>query len=180
MHHSRSWQIQNKYRCYGLRGIYGRFDSKIRFEIESDGRFDSRFNSNAKNTIRRSLDSRIYPRVHDSPPEPIRDCACAEECAWWFTDWHPLCENMMSSTKLEVDNIRHCPQRRTKPRLQVMYRRFHEVWVCFWDVRVDRQTVTRWLQYFASVLGGILHFIYRDGHQVFDLVKCIEKSILRR
>ena len=28
-------------RCYGLRGIYGRFDSKIRFEIESDGRFDS-------------------------------------------------------------------------------------------------------------------------------------------
>jgi len=34
--------------CYGLRGIYGRFDSKIRFEIESDGRFDSRFDSNAK------------------------------------------------------------------------------------------------------------------------------------
>jgi len=28
--------------------IYGRFDSKIRFEIESDGRFDSRFDSNAK------------------------------------------------------------------------------------------------------------------------------------
>ena len=36
-------------RCYGLRGIYGRFDSKIWFEIESDGRFDSRFDSNAKN-----------------------------------------------------------------------------------------------------------------------------------
>jgi len=35
-------------RCYGLRGIYGRFDLKIRFEIESDGRFDSRFDSNAK------------------------------------------------------------------------------------------------------------------------------------
>jgi len=35
-------------RCYGLRGIYGRFDSKIRFEIELDGRFDSRFDSNAK------------------------------------------------------------------------------------------------------------------------------------
>jgi len=35
-------------RCYGLRGIYGRFDSKIQFEIESDGRFDSRFDSNAK------------------------------------------------------------------------------------------------------------------------------------
>jgi len=33
----------------------GRFDSKIRFEIESDGRFDSRFDSNAKKTIRRSL-----------------------------------------------------------------------------------------------------------------------------
>ena len=31
-----------------MRGIYGRFDSKIRFEIESDGRFDSRFDSNAK------------------------------------------------------------------------------------------------------------------------------------
>jgi len=42
-------------RCYGLRGIYGRFDSKIRFEIESDGRFDSRFDSNAKKTICRSL-----------------------------------------------------------------------------------------------------------------------------
>ena len=26
--------------CYGLRGIYGRFESKIRFEIESDGRFN--------------------------------------------------------------------------------------------------------------------------------------------
>jgi len=35
-------------RCYGLRGIYGQFDSKIRFEIESDGRFDSSFDSNAK------------------------------------------------------------------------------------------------------------------------------------
>ena len=35
--------------CYGLRGIYGRFDSKIRFKIESDGRFDSRFDSNEKN-----------------------------------------------------------------------------------------------------------------------------------
>jgi len=31
-----------------LRGIYGRFDSKIRFENESDGRFDSRFDSNEK------------------------------------------------------------------------------------------------------------------------------------
>jgi len=38
-----------------LRGIYGRFDSKIRFENESDGRFDSRFDSNEKKTIRRSL-----------------------------------------------------------------------------------------------------------------------------
>jgi len=57
VHHSRSWQIygtparctlQFVRRCYGLRGIYGRFYSKIRFEIESDGRFDSRFDSNAK------------------------------------------------------------------------------------------------------------------------------------
>jgi len=24
-------------RCYGLRGVYGRFNSKIRFEIELDG-----------------------------------------------------------------------------------------------------------------------------------------------
>jgi len=31
-----------------MRGIYGRFDSKIRFEIESDSRFDSKFDSNAK------------------------------------------------------------------------------------------------------------------------------------
>ena len=37
-----------------MAGIYGRFDSKIRFEIESDGRFDSRFDSNVKKTIRRS------------------------------------------------------------------------------------------------------------------------------
>ena len=36
-----------------MRGIYGRFDSKIRFKIESDGRFDS----NAKN------DSQV-PRQH--------------------------------------------------------------------------------------------------------------------
>jgi len=34
--------------------VYGRFDSKIQFENESDGRFDSRFDSNEK-TIRRSL-----------------------------------------------------------------------------------------------------------------------------
>ena len=49
MHHSRSWQIHGTPArctlqfvrwCYGLRGIYSRFDSKIRFEIESDGRFD--------------------------------------------------------------------------------------------------------------------------------------------
>ena len=47
MHHSRSWQIQNKYRWY-VRGIYGRFNSKILFEIESDGWFDSRFDLNAE------------------------------------------------------------------------------------------------------------------------------------
>jgi len=35
--------------CYGLRGIYGRVDWKIRFENESDGRFDSRFDSKEKN-----------------------------------------------------------------------------------------------------------------------------------
>ena len=29
--------------------VYGRFDWKIRFESESDGRFDSRFDSNEKN-----------------------------------------------------------------------------------------------------------------------------------
>jgi len=29
--------------------VYGRFDSKIRFENESDDRFDSRFDSNEKN-----------------------------------------------------------------------------------------------------------------------------------
>jgi len=28
--------------------VYGRVDSKIRFENESDGRFDSRFDSNEK------------------------------------------------------------------------------------------------------------------------------------
>ena len=45
-----------------MRGIYGRFDSKIRFEIESDGRFDS----NAKKTIRRSL--RTQPK--NTNPKP--------------------------------------------------------------------------------------------------------------
>ena len=29
--------------------VYGRFDSNIRFENESDSRFDSRFDSNEKN-----------------------------------------------------------------------------------------------------------------------------------
>jgi len=48
-------------RCYGLRGIYGRFDSKIRFEIESDGRFDSRFDSNAKN------DSHVPKFIREMP-----------------------------------------------------------------------------------------------------------------
>jgi hypothetical protein len=41
-------EAKNYVCCYGLRGIHGRFDSKIRFEIESEGRFDSRFDSNAK------------------------------------------------------------------------------------------------------------------------------------
>ena len=35
--------------------VYGQFDSKIRFENESDGRFDSRFDSNEKKAIRRSI-----------------------------------------------------------------------------------------------------------------------------
>ena len=46
--HAARCTLQFVRRCYGLRGIYGRFDSKIRFKIESDGRFDSRFDSNAK------------------------------------------------------------------------------------------------------------------------------------
>jgi len=50
-------------RCYGLRGIYGRFNSKIWFQIESDGRFDSRFDSNAKKTIRRSLLSHLNQQL---------------------------------------------------------------------------------------------------------------------
>ena len=55
MHHSRSWQIQNKYRWNGLNIRW--YIRQIRFEnsIESDGRFDSRFDSNAKKTICRSL-----------------------------------------------------------------------------------------------------------------------------
>ena len=52
--------------CYGLRGIYGRFDSKIRFENESDGRFDSRFDSNEKKRFagpysKRQLKMRFKP-----------------------------------------------------------------------------------------------------------------------
>jgi len=39
------WVISH---THGMRGIYGRFDSKIRLQIESDGRFDSRFDSNVK------------------------------------------------------------------------------------------------------------------------------------
>jgi len=56
-------------------GIYGRFDSKIRFEIESHGRFDSkirfeieshgRFDSNAKKTIRRSLLKLLMEKSYD-------------------------------------------------------------------------------------------------------------------
>ena len=49
------YTLQFVRRCYGLHGIYGRFDSKIRFKIESDGRFDLRFDSNAKKMIRSSL-----------------------------------------------------------------------------------------------------------------------------
>ena len=35
--------------CVTAGVVYGRFGSKIRFENESDGRFDSRFDSNEKN-----------------------------------------------------------------------------------------------------------------------------------
>jgi len=45
--------------------MYGRFDSKIRFEIESDGRFDSRFDSNAKKN-----DSQV-PTYLDTLPQHI-------------------------------------------------------------------------------------------------------------
>ena len=46
--------VRDKYKIntdgmdYIFAGIFGRFDSKIRFEIESDGLFDSRFDLNAK------------------------------------------------------------------------------------------------------------------------------------
>jgi len=40
--------LQSVRLCYGLRGIYGRFDSKIRFENESDGRFEIRFEREKK------------------------------------------------------------------------------------------------------------------------------------
>jgi len=48
----------------------------------------------------------------------------------------------MSYTKLELDNILHFSQRRTKPRPQVgnMYRKFHNSGRRFWEKWVERQT----------------------------------------
>jgi len=61
-------------RCYGLPGIYGRFDSKIRFEIESDGRFDSRFDSNAKNDSQVPKKYRTWTRKVNSPVYSAPHC----------------------------------------------------------------------------------------------------------
>ena len=73
-------------RCYGLRGIYGRFDSKIRFEIELDGRFDLRFDSNAKKTIRRSLFDTVgwmalKKDILSGDILPVKTCATAPDWA---------------------------------------------------------------------------------------------------
>ena len=44
-------------------------------------------------------------------------------CYYFFvfakTTFAPLCENMASSTKLELHNVLHCRQKRTEPRPQV-------------------------------------------------------------
>jgi len=47
--------------------VYGRFDSKIRFENESDGRFNSRFDSNEKNHSQVPT----YCRRHRLPHEDL-------------------------------------------------------------------------------------------------------------
>ena len=55
----------------------------------------------------------------------------------------PLCENMTSSAEVEVRNVLHCQQRRTKPWPATgnAYRKFHEIWTRgFPDMQVDRYT----------------------------------------
>ena len=52
--------------------VYGRFDSKIRFENELDSWFDLRFDLNEK-TIRRSLDlAVIFVVLHQRSSDQIR------------------------------------------------------------------------------------------------------------
>jgi len=76
VHNASRQHIIGLYDCSpsGLRGIYGRFDSKIRFENESDGRFDSRFDSNEKNDSQvpsidpRSVTRGLFPLTY----EPVR------------------------------------------------------------------------------------------------------------
>ena len=76
-------------RCYGLRGIYGRFDSKIRFEIESDGRFDS----NAKKTIRRSLTILWANAQRDGRPAIYRWRSLFNAAVWLTPTTRVPCSN---------------------------------------------------------------------------------------
>jgi len=75
----------------------------------------------------------------------VRLCPCA---AFWRVTWNMrliLCENMMSSTKPEVQNIITLLPEQTRATEPIgnMYRKFGEVWACgFWDIRADRHAHT--------------------------------------
>jgi len=52
-------------------------------------------------------DSRLHPRGRVTTAD------------WWHHPLAPLCQNIISSAKLEVHNVLHCCQSRTEPRPQV-------------------------------------------------------------
>ena len=74
-----------------MRGIYGRFDSKIRFEIESDGRFDSRFDSNAKKN-----DSQV---PNDDDDDDVADLSSITD------ELLPLCAKLSACVRVSLPSL---------------------------------------------------------------------------
>ena len=109
-------------RCYGLRGIYGRFYSKIRFEIESDGRFDSRFDSNAKNdsqvpiilvTVLRDAEdaTRVWSRVPRTTVPPRRNVSTTPVLFRFTRCRHPLTTATRLRSAMSVISWNSLPSR---------------------------------------------------------------------
>jgi len=104
-------------------------------------------------------DSWLCPRMRNlvQPPWESRWIIRYIADSKFVSVFSPLCENMMSSTKLQLHNVLHCCQTRTKPQQQVIgiaenLAKFRHVVLRYASSQRDIQT--RWSQYFATLLAA--------------------------